>query len=203
MLTSNLRPVLTYGGQGTLKWGVHPDDHAIIYTSKDRGPITLPGETLIREAIRMEPIDPSHGLDNASRVNYCKIYTVEHNVKVFFIGALTRTAQVQAAADYNQVHTQVMVDPDPEVATSGSTGSGNYQLSPDYNTRTAEALHGAYNTTPRTPDPEALEQEGAAPSMSASSYPEEPSYPAQFSTQEESYTAPNTEDQGEDDLYGP
>lgn len=52
----------------------------------------------------MEPTDEKQKLDLASRVNYAKVYTVEHNVKVCFIGTLTRNAQAQLGADYNAQH---------------------------------------------------------------------------------------------------
>ncbi|KAH7416796.1 hypothetical protein BKA64DRAFT_701582 [Cadophora sp. MPI-SDFR-AT-0126] len=106
-------PILTYGGQGTTKRGVHAADHAIIYTSKKDGPQLMQNEVLYKEPIRMEPIDDSHKLDEASRVNYRKVYTVEHNVKVMFIGDLTKTARAQVIADYNLVH-PLLTNSDPE-----------------------------------------------------------------------------------------
>ena len=61
-------------------------DHAVIHT---QGPVLLPGEqTLEFQAIRMTPRTPRDKLDDASRINYAKIYTVEHNVKVHFIGVI-------------------------------------------------------------------------------------------------------------------
>lgn len=99
---------MTYGGQGTTKRGVHADDHAIIYTSKDDGPQLMPNEVLYKEPIRMNPISDAHKLDAASRVNYRKVYTVEHNVKVMFIGDLTRAARAQVIADYNLAHPLLM-----------------------------------------------------------------------------------------------
>ncbi|PVH78963.1 hypothetical protein DL98DRAFT_421145, partial [Cadophora sp. DSE1049] len=83
-------PILTYRGQGTMKRGVHADDHAVIYTDRRAGPKLLKGEELTKAALRMEPDNESHKLDGKSRVNYAKVYTVEHNIPVQFIGALTR-----------------------------------------------------------------------------------------------------------------
>ena len=97
-------PILTYGGQGTLKHGVHADDHTVIYSSRKHGPTLLPGEVVRKRPLRMEPDQPSHNLHSASRVNYAKVYTVEHNVKVQFIGTLTRNAQAQIIMDYNMQH---------------------------------------------------------------------------------------------------
>lgn len=62
----------------------------------------------------MEPENSSHKLDPASRVNYAKVYTVEHNVKVQFIGTLTRNAQAQLSVDYNSQHPPIKeIVPEP------------------------------------------------------------------------------------------
>ncbi|KAG9230903.1 hypothetical protein BJ875DRAFT_352695, partial [Amylocarpus encephaloides] len=76
----------SYGQQGTTKRGVHPDDHAIIHTTKNA--ISLPGENLKKAPIRMKPAHARHDLSKESRLNYAKIYTVECNVKVWFIGEI-------------------------------------------------------------------------------------------------------------------
>ncbi|KAK0125877.1 hypothetical protein ONS95_007504 [Cadophora gregata] len=100
----------------TLKSGVHADDHAVIYTDRDAGPepCLLPGEILKKKALRMEPENSSFKLDTTSRVNYAKVYTVEHNVKVQFIGTLCRNAQAQLSADYNDQHPLIQeIEPEP------------------------------------------------------------------------------------------
>ena len=100
----DVRPIMTYGGQGTNKFGVHAKDHAIIWTEK---PVWFKGEYekgLTKHAIRMEPSSKRHKLDEASRLNYAKLYTVEYNVKVWFIGTIHLTSEYQLTADYNLVH---------------------------------------------------------------------------------------------------
>jgi hypothetical protein len=93
---------LTYGGQATLKPGVKPEDHTIIYTS-DR-PKLKPGEYLTNKALRMVPDNPRERLDPASRMNYAKLYTVEHNVKVYFIGQIHLKYERQLEDDYLRIH---------------------------------------------------------------------------------------------------
>jgi len=59
------------------------DHHTIIYTGSQ--PQWLPGEYelgLTKTPIKVEPVNPRHKLDIASRLNYAKPYTVEYNVKV-------------------------------------------------------------------------------------------------------------------------
>jgi hypothetical protein len=74
---------MTYSGQGVNKKGVHAKHHAIIYSGKK--PIAIRGEKekgLTMKSIRVTPDNPRHKLDDASRLNYAKNYTVEYNVKV-------------------------------------------------------------------------------------------------------------------------
>jgi hypothetical protein len=96
---------MTYSRQGANKGGVHAEHHAIIYTDKEPSP--LPGERekgLTRVPIRVSPSQPRHKLDPTSRLNYAKLYTVEYNVKVWFIGRIHPRSEPQITADYNHVH---------------------------------------------------------------------------------------------------
>ncbi|KAG7141428.1 hypothetical protein HYQ45_001990 [Verticillium longisporum] len=91
-------PILTYGGQGCRKKGVKPRHHGIIYTSKE--PLMLEGEpTLGAPPARMEVTTKGEKLSKSSRANYSKMMTVEHNVKVMFIGRI--------GADYPVVYTAI------------------------------------------------------------------------------------------------
>ncbi|KAL5322342.1 hypothetical protein ACEPPN_010315 [Leptodophora sp. 'Broadleaf-Isolate-01'] len=90
-------PIHTYSGQATLKSNLpDPKQHAIIYTSKhppeERSYATEDG-TIVKENLPKEPIrvipeqeGDERDLGDLSRVNYAKIYTVEHYVRVLNIG---------------------------------------------------------------------------------------------------------------------
>jgi hypothetical protein len=54
----------------------------------DNPPELLLGERLFKKPIKVEPLSSRDKLANESRVNYSKLYTVEHNVKVCFIGKI-------------------------------------------------------------------------------------------------------------------
>ncbi len=83
------RPISTYGGRGVTKRGVIAKDHTIIYTG-DQAPDRLEGEeAMYKEPIRVIP-DPGALLDSRSRLNFGKVYTVEHNVKVKNIGVVDK-----------------------------------------------------------------------------------------------------------------
>ena len=71
--------------------GVDPYSHAAIYSSSEQGPKYLKHEDRSRQKkpIKIELSNPNYKLDPASRLNYAKLYTVEHNVKVLFIGRVS------------------------------------------------------------------------------------------------------------------
>ena len=81
-------PIFTYGKQATAKPGVKPDDHAIIYTGK-HAPEEVEGERKLHKTpIRVKEETARHKLSPESRLNYAKVYTIEHNTRVCFIGAI-------------------------------------------------------------------------------------------------------------------
>jgi len=100
---------LTYKYQATNKPGVKPQDHAIIYTEdknkKGEKPTEAPGEEkLLNKPIRMDPKTVRDQLDPRSRLNYAKIYTVEYNVKVCFIGSIHAKSVDNFCRAYNLKH---------------------------------------------------------------------------------------------------
>lgn len=80
------RPILTYGGKGCKKHGVKPEKHGIVYERGQKSK-RLDGESSLGFApVRVEMTEEGEKISRESRVNYSKLVTVEHNVKVFFIG---------------------------------------------------------------------------------------------------------------------
>ncbi len=96
-------PILTYQMQGTTKSGIKSQDHAIIYMDGTE-PTLLEGE----EHLSLQPIkaigrNPRVALEPASRINYSKTYTVEHNLEVHFIGHIAPESRFQFVADLDAV----------------------------------------------------------------------------------------------------
>lgn len=85
---SQCLPILTYSHQGLRKPSVDEQDHVVVYTGVTNSgfPPLAPGEVLSREPIRILPATPLDKLNNMSRLNLSKIYTIEHNVPVVDIG---------------------------------------------------------------------------------------------------------------------
>jgi hypothetical protein len=70
-----------------MKRGVHPEDHAVIYTSTTRTSTrTSEQRSLLTKHTHKATLASTNKLDPISRLNYAKLYTVEHDVKVWFIG---------------------------------------------------------------------------------------------------------------------
>lgn len=85
------RPIATYSKRGVGKPGVLKWQHSIIYTGREE-PIPKPseepgpGEHGMRLAIRVDPTSKQDYMDPMSRLHYGKLYTIEHNVKVYDFG---------------------------------------------------------------------------------------------------------------------
>jgi len=93
-------PILTYGRKGLGKSGADPNTHAIIFTGEEP-PKPLPGEpSLGGVSIRMIGNSKRHKLDEESRLNYAKVYAVEYNVKVYFIGRIHEDYLTTVLAEY-------------------------------------------------------------------------------------------------------
>ena len=56
---------------------------------------------LSKESIQVISKNPRDKLEADSRVNYGKIYTVEHNVKVLFIGKLAKESERTFMTDFD------------------------------------------------------------------------------------------------------
>jgi hypothetical protein len=91
---------LTYQHQGPRKAGINHEDHAYIYMV-DQPPKRLKGG-LANESVQIKGKSPRDKLDADSCINYAKIYNIEHNVKVFFIGQLTPSSEKKVLLAVNE-----------------------------------------------------------------------------------------------------
>ena len=110
------RPITTYNLQGTAKSGVNPAHHAIAHTGQD------PGRTEherrqrpMRSSIRVQQDDPRTALDPRSRLNYARIYTVEHNVKVRAFGWIHPSSRHNFDIDRTAVYRSIDLIPQANV----------------------------------------------------------------------------------------
>jgi len=94
----------------------------------------------------MNPIDSRQKLDPTARLNYAKVYTVEYNVKVWFIGEIHPRSEPQLAMDFNRVHPPLPVRSPP--VHNNAPPQSSYAPSSSYQTST-----NASNYTPKGPEP--------------------------------------------------
>ncbi|TGO26808.1 hypothetical protein BPAE_0053g00630 [Botrytis paeoniae] len=100
-----VRPIMTYEGRATSKPGVHADEHAIIYTTPQPILIENEDETKIKyHPVKMIPDSNKHKIEAASRINYHKVYTIDYNVKVWFIGRIDPDSQRAVTESFDQAH---------------------------------------------------------------------------------------------------
>lgn len=114
------RPINTYSRQGVTKPGVHAGDHTIAYSGSK--PVYFKGERakgMTKKPLKIVTKNPRHKLADTSRLNYAKTYTVEYNVKVWFIGNVDKDYMWHLITDFNQVH--------PPLVTYGLTEPSAYQ----------------------------------------------------------------------------
>ena len=84
--------ISTYAGRGLSKSSLSRSDvngHAVVYDGKNKPPPLLRGEpSPSKQPIKIET-EEGQKLHVASRVNFCKPYTVEHNVKSLLVGRVS------------------------------------------------------------------------------------------------------------------
>ena len=80
--------ISTYGGQATTKPGINPADHAAV-VQEGTTAARHSGENLVHEPIEVKIEDRDVSIHAMSRINFAKIYTVEHNIKVRNVGRVT------------------------------------------------------------------------------------------------------------------
>jgi hypothetical protein len=96
-MTNRSRPISTYGGRGCGKAGLAKWQHCIVYTGKEEpdlleGEIPVQGEMPMLSSIAVRQRDLREKMFPASRINFGKMYTVEHNVKVYDFGDVRKSS---------------------------------------------------------------------------------------------------------------
>lgn len=81
---------MTYERRGCTKKGVEPKKHGIVYVEGKKPKSVRNEPELGVQPIKVKMDVPGEQLAPESRVNYSKLITVEHNVKVFFVGHVSK-----------------------------------------------------------------------------------------------------------------
>jgi hypothetical protein len=88
---TNSSPIVTYKRQGVAKYGVSKWTHAIAFSTAeepDPQPSERPvmGERTMLPGIRIRPRKKGDKLDKMARIDFARMYTVEHKVKAYCFG---------------------------------------------------------------------------------------------------------------------
>ncbi|KAL2807837.1 hypothetical protein BJX63DRAFT_411145 [Aspergillus granulosus] len=81
--------ISTYGGRGLAKPGLDPSKHAIIYMTGTHPKMGSMEPLMSKGPLEVDPDRFDDPLDRMSRVNFGRIYTVEHDVKVLGVGKIS------------------------------------------------------------------------------------------------------------------
>jgi hypothetical protein len=107
-LTLYVRPIATNGGRGCAVPGMMKWHYAIIYTGKEPPaprPQELPsvGEYGMMESVRVKQKVKTQKLDEMCRINFAKMYTFEHNVKVLDFGNVSEDSLLTLLSQWRYV----------------------------------------------------------------------------------------------------
>ncbi|KAL4909594.1 hypothetical protein BDW74DRAFT_146835 [Aspergillus multicolor] len=87
--------IRTYGGRGAACRGVDASQHAILYMRGTRPFQGSQEPRMAMEPLEVVPDSPDEWLHPMSRLNFQKLYTVDHNVKIRPIGRIASGSQVR------------------------------------------------------------------------------------------------------------
>jgi len=94
-------PIHTYQHKGANKSGISRLDHAFVYTGDLPKRLPQHAVNLQNDPVQVKPNSPRDKLHPDSCINFAKIYNVEHNVKVCFIGRLSSSSEKKALLAVN------------------------------------------------------------------------------------------------------
>ena len=119
------------------KKGVRKCEHAIIFTGKNapsphaKERPTREERGLLPQPIRIDSDDPDQKLDATSRIDFGKVYTIEHNVKVCSMGKVNRLSEGPLLLQLKVVWASTIgLAPNREQTEKGATTTATESQSP-------------------------------------------------------------------------
>jgi hypothetical protein len=98
--------IYTYGEQGVLKPGLSTNDrkaHTVIHMTGAQPTGLQDGHLMNKEPIAVEPASPDQKLNKWSRLDFRRVHTVEHNVKVKNIGRVAKKSMPYLESYFKEV----------------------------------------------------------------------------------------------------
>jgi hypothetical protein len=120
---TGVRPISTYGGRGCAKPGLVKWQHAIIYTGRNAPLSTeeMPadGEYGMMASIQVRARSSGERMYPSARINFAKLYTVEHNIKVYDFGDVRERDISRLIAQWDYVMSANLAGITPRDPTEG------------------------------------------------------------------------------------
>ncbi|GAB7325640.1 hypothetical protein MBLNU13_g09620t1 [Cladosporium sp. NU13] len=95
-------PIYTYSGRGDVKPGIDSREHCAVYAG-GTPPVNRGTSLGLLPSIRVDPDDRRAILETASLINFGRVYTIEHNVKVKAFGIVNRSDLPALLRNYQRV----------------------------------------------------------------------------------------------------
>jgi hypothetical protein len=95
----------TYSGKGVAKPGLSPEDiqaHAIIHDSEYHPRRTYGEPEMTKKPIEVDLSEDADNLSSASRINFAKVTTVEHNVRAMAVALISKDSMANFTAYWRQ-----------------------------------------------------------------------------------------------------
>jgi hypothetical protein len=108
-LSSICVPILTYSGRGSVKPGSDSDEHCVVYTRQASLSDHVQGQLLT--PLRVDPDYPRAVLESMSRINFGKLYTIEHNTKVKAFGIVNSSCLTALRENLRKVYGSSLSSP--------------------------------------------------------------------------------------------
>lgn len=124
-------PIHTYSGRGDKKPGINCKEHCVVYTGS-KPPINREASRESLPPIRVDPDDRQALLDDASLINFGRLCTVEHNIKVKAFGIVNRSDIETLFRSFKRVYFSPPQNPDQAKSA--------YQLKPQPEVGNVKAL---------------------------------------------------------------
>jgi hypothetical protein len=171
----------TYNKQRASKLGAQSKDYAAVYASDGKAQWS-PDEGLEKTPFPIIVEDPDETIDPRFRLNFGRVYTVEHNIKVLKVGRIP--TEYLADLDNYFIRTlnvsqqdTLQMEPGARSSVVYSSSSSPYPSSMSYSGSVGSALMGASNTSGSEQDA-GIDQSRAFKDMVISPVSETPSsYP--------------------------
>lgn len=177
------RPIVTYNRRGVAKPGVVKENHAIAFSSAYEPlpePSEMPrvGESPMLPGIRIRPKSKRDKLDKMARIDFARMYTVEHKIKAYYFGDVESESLETLITQWVRIIAQEVTEGLLPFATTKSTTRlrTNDNVSDEEEDSDEEEAEDDYDNPSNDEEEEEEEEEGSDDERAARTRPSQTGY---------------------------